>query len=96
MTDRRKSGVSEADLFDKALTKAEARPIDLKAFDRNDWMTRDETMDLISQRLDKSRRVQILTRAMVARLSLVDDRSSKAGLRGANRAGLSVPPRRKR
>jgi hypothetical protein len=72
------------------------RPLDLKLFDRRQWMTRDETMDLISQRLDKIRRVSILTRPMIARLSPVDERSCRAGLHGANKAGLSVPPRRKR
>ena len=72
------------------------RPLDLKAFDRLQWMTRDETMDLISQRLDKVRRVQLLTRPMISRLSPVDERAFRAGLHGANMAGLSVPPRRKR
>ncbi len=71
-------------------------PLDLKVFDRRQWMTRDETMHLISRRLDKIRRVSILSRSMIARLSPVDDRSCQAGLYGANRAGLSVPPRKKR
>lgn len=70
-------------------------PLDLKAFGRHQWMTRDETMDLISQRLDEIRRVSILSRPMIARLSPVDERSCQAGLYGANRAGLSVPARRK-
>jgi hypothetical protein len=72
------------------------RPLDLKAFDRCQWMTQDETMDLISQRLDKIRRYQLLTRPMIARLSPVDERSFRAGLHGANKAGLSEPPARKR
>ncbi len=71
------------------------RPLDLKAFDRCEWMTRDETMHSIAEKLDKSPRYGILTKAMVRRLSLVDDRSCQAGLHGANKAGLSVPPRRK-
>ena len=71
-------------------------PLDLRAFDRHQWTTCDETMDLISQRLDEIRRVSILTRPMIAHLSPVDERSSLAGLHGANRAGLSVPPRKKR
>lgn len=72
------------------------RPLDLKAFDRHQWMTRDETMELISRRLDEIRRVSILTKPMIARLSPVDERFYKAGLHGANLAGLSVPPRKKR
>jgi len=71
------------------------RPLDLKAFHRFQWMMRDETMELIAQRLDEMRRVAILTRPMIARLCLVDKRSCRAGLHGANQAGLSRPPRRK-
>jgi hypothetical protein len=72
------------------------RPIDLKTFDRCQWMTRDETMEMISRRLDEVPRVHLLTKPMVARLSLVDALSSRAGLLGANRAGLFRPPRKKR
>jgi hypothetical protein len=72
------------------------RPLDLKAFDRRQWMTKDESMDLISQRLDSVRRYQLLTRPMTARLSPVDERSFRAGLHGSNKDGLSEPPARKR
>ena len=71
-------------------------PLSLESFDRLEWMTRDETMDLIAGRLDAGRRYGILTKAMAARLSPVDLRSSEAGLHGANRAGISSPPARKR
>jgi hypothetical protein len=40
------------------------------------------------------RRVYILTEAMIAGLSPVDERSWKAGLLGSNKAGLYHPPRR--
>jgi len=72
------------------------RPLDLKTFDSRQWVTRDGTMDLIAERLDKIRRFTILRKPMIARLSPVDDRSSRAGLYGANRAGLWTPPSRKR
>jgi hypothetical protein len=72
------------------------RPLDLKTFDRRQWMTRDETMEKIAQQLDKIRKVYLLTRPMIAQLSLVDVRSSRAGLLGANKAGLYRPPHRKR
>jgi hypothetical protein len=71
-------------------------PLDLKALDRSQWMTCDETMELISRRLDNIRRVSILTRPVIARLTPVDERSFRAGLQGANRAGLSVPSHKKR
>jgi hypothetical protein len=58
-------------------------------------MTRDATMELIATRLDEIRNCSLLTLPMIRRLSPVDQRSSKAGLIGANAAGLSSPPRKK-
>jgi len=71
------------------------RPLALKSFDRKEWMTRDETMHLIADRLDEIGRAYILTKRMIARLSPVDKRSCNAGLLGANRAGLSRPKARR-
>jgi hypothetical protein len=72
------------------------RPLDLKVFDRRRWMTEDATMDLISEKLDAIRRYPILTRPMTSRLSPVDARLFQAGLHGANMAGVSTFPPRKR
>lgn len=71
------------------------RPLDLKPFDRSRWMTRDETMEKIAQRLDDISRVYLLTRPMIVQLSLVDARSHQAGLLGANLGGLFRPPRKR-
>jgi hypothetical protein len=71
-------------------------PLNLKAYDKYHWMTRDEPLERIAERLDKIRRVPILTRSMIARLSPVDDRSYRAGLIGANKAGLYKPPSKSR
>lgn len=71
-------------------------PLNLRTFDRFHWMTRDEPLEQIAQRLDKIRRVFILQSSMHARLSLVDERSRRAGLLGANKAGLYQPPRASR
>ena len=70
-------------------------PLNLKTFDKFHWMTRDEPLEQITQRLDEIRRVSLLTRPMLARLSLVDKRSRQAGLLGANKAGLYQPPHRR-
>ncbi|HWR59247.1 MAG TPA: hypothetical protein VN328_10195 [Thermodesulfovibrionales bacterium] len=71
-------------------------PLDLKTFDRFGWITRDDTQEMIAHRLDEIRRVHFLTKPMVSHLSLVDNRSCRSGLLGANRKGLYKPPRRKR
>lgn len=67
-------------------------PLNLKAFDKSKWMTSDESLDRIGSRLDEIRKVRLVTRRMIANLSLVDERSYQAGLLGADKAGLYKPP----
>ncbi len=66
-------------------------PLNLKKFDRDEWMIKDEALDLIAQRLDEIRKFNILTPAMIDRLATVDERSYQAGLSGSNPAGLYQP-----
>ena len=67
------------------------RPLNLMAFAREGWLTRDETMDRIADRLSAMRRIPLLGPSMIAGLSPVDERSYQAGLRGADLAGLYIP-----
>jgi hypothetical protein len=69
-------------------------PLNLRAFDKLNWMTNDGPLERIGERLDEIRKVHLLTRRMIARLSLVDERSYQAGLLGANQASLYQPPRK--
>jgi len=69
-------------------------PLNLKAFDKFNWMTSDPPIEKIGKRLDEIRKVRILTRGMIAGLSLIDERSYQAGLLGANKAGLYKPVRK--
>lgn len=69
-------------------------PLNLRAFDKLNWMTNDGPLERIGERLDEIRKVHLLTRRMIARLSLVDERSYQAGLLGANQASLFQPPRK--
>lgn len=64
----------------------------MKAFDKLNRMTSDEPLERIGERLDEIQKVRLLTRRMIAGLSLVDERSYQAGLLGANKAGLYKPP----
>ena len=66
-------------------------PLSLNRFDKFNWMTSDEPLELIAQRLDQIRRVTILTPTMIETLSLLDERSYLAGLYGSNEAGLYNP-----
>ncbi len=67
------------------------RPLNLKAFDRHPWMTRDEPLELIAQGLDRQPRFRLLSGRMIAGLSLLDERSFRAGLQDADQAGLYRP-----
>jgi hypothetical protein len=69
-------------------------PLNLKAFDKFDWMISDPPIEKIGKRLDEIRRVRILKRSMIAGLSPIDERSYRAGLVGAKRAGLYQPHKR--
>jgi hypothetical protein len=68
-------------------------PLNLEAYDKLDWMTRDEPMDLIADRLDEVRRFSLLTQSMIDGLQPMDERTYRAGLVGVNEAGLFRPER---
>jgi hypothetical protein len=67
------------------------RPLSLRPFDRLNWMTSDEHLERIAERIDRVQRFSLLTDEMAAELSPVDDRSYRAGLLGADGAGLFKP-----
>lgn len=66
-------------------------PLNLSAFDNQQWMTRDEAMEAIAERMDRLRKFNLLTEEMVAGLSLKDKRSLEAGMHGTNSEGLFKP-----
>jgi hypothetical protein len=66
-------------------------PLNLAAFDRECWMTRDAAMTGIARRLDTVPRRRLLTRGMVLNLAEVDSRTLRAGLLGSVKSGLYKP-----
>jgi hypothetical protein len=68
-------------------------PLNLEVFDRFGWMTKDEPLERIAERLDRIRKVRVLTPRMIAALSPIDERSYQAGLFGANEKGLYRLPK---
>lgn len=66
-------------------------PLNLKAFDRLDWMVSDAALEAMAQRLDRLRRIPLLTPGMIDGLSPVDERSYQAGMLGVNMDGLYKP-----
>ena len=71
-------------------------PLNLRSFDKLNWMTSDEPLERIGARLDEIRKFPMLTRRMITGLSLVDQRSYQASLLGADREGLYKSPAKPR
>ncbi|MSP61449.1 MAG: hypothetical protein EXR72_14100 [Myxococcales bacterium] len=65
-----------------------ASPLDLRRFDALAWRTRDEAAAEIVRRLDSARHYPLVSRGMIPLLRRIDDRSYRAGLLGADAAGL--------
>lgn len=63
--------------------RAYSRPVNLKRFDRIDWMTADEDLWAISDYLFGIPHRPLLSRATERRLSPVDDRLYRAGMVGS-------------
>ena len=66
-------------------------PLNLNRFDRLDWMTKDEPLELIARRTDEICRIDLLPPALAEKLSPVDERSYQAGLTGTDPKGLFKP-----
>ncbi len=66
-------------------------PINLRAFDSREWITRDAAMRHIAGGLDRATHRRVLTRKMVRGLAKVDERSYRSGLLGAVSEGLYKP-----
>jgi hypothetical protein len=66
-------------------------PLNLRAFDKLEWMWRDEGADAIERHLMGMRRIPLLTEPLIDSLSPVDQRAYEAGMLGANAAGLYEP-----
>ncbi len=63
-------------------------PVHLSTFDQLEWMTSDSGLDILAGGMDRYRVHPLITDEMAAGLFLVDERSLKAGLLGANQVGL--------
>jgi hypothetical protein len=63
-------------------------PINLKVFDRLDWMSSDTGLETLSTDMDRYLVHPVISGDMAASLAAVDERSLRAGLMSANQAGL--------
>jgi hypothetical protein len=70
-------------------------PINLKTFDRLEWMSRDTGLDELADGangMDRYRIIPLITDEMAADLDVADERSVRAGLMNANPKGLFEVP----
>ena len=70
-------------------------PLNLKAFDKINWMISDDNLETIAQQLDRIRKIHLLTPSMIRNLSPVDKRSYEAGMLGAYTDVIYKPRRRR-
>jgi hypothetical protein len=63
-------------------------PINLKTFDQLEWMSSDAGLETLSTSMDRYCVHPIISAEMAAVLAPVDERRLRAGLMGANEAGL--------
>jgi hypothetical protein len=67
-------------------------PIDLRRFDRQNWLWDDAGCDAIERSFKTARRYPLITPQMAAGLTLLDPRTLAAGTFGSDPAGLYQPP----
>jgi hypothetical protein len=68
--------------------RAYTAPLNLARLDHLAWMTSDELLEQVADRLDRSRRFPLLTDRMIESLTPVDQRTYDAGMLGVNPDGL--------
>jgi hypothetical protein len=75
---------------DKSL-RSFSMPLDLTAYDSRNWMTTDEDLEFIGDKLESMRHIQVVNDQMIKNLKRASDSMLKAGLLGSNEAGLFKP-----
>lgn len=75
---------------DKSL-RSFSRPLDLGIYSSRNWMTTDEDLEFIGDKLESMKHYPLVTEKMVANLSRASEISLKAGMLGSNEEGLFKP-----
>jgi len=79
-------------LGDKTM-RSYSLPLDLSQFDGRHWMTTDEDLEYIGDKLNIIKHIPVITRGMIRRLNRADKDLVKAGLLVAKPEGLYKPKR---
>ncbi|HEX2919545.1 MAG TPA: hypothetical protein VHO50_00105 [Bacteroidales bacterium] len=68
-----------------------SRPLDLSIYDSKNWMTSDEDLEYIGDKLEKMHHFNVAGDKQIKRLNKASEPMIKAGLLGSNEAGLFKP-----
>lgn len=75
---------------DKSL-RSYSLPLDLTVYNSRNWMTTDEDLEYIGDKLESMRHFPIVNDSMIRNLKKASDSMLRAGLLGSNEAGLFKP-----
>jgi hypothetical protein len=75
---------------DKSL-RSFSMPLNLEIYNSREWMTTDEDLEFIGDKLENMRHIPVVNDAMIKNLKRASDSMLKAGLLGSNEAGLFKP-----
>jgi hypothetical protein len=75
---------------DKSL-RSFSKPLNLSIFNKNSWMTTDEDLEYIGDKLESMHHYPVISEYMISNLRKASDSMLKAGLLGSNEAGLFKP-----
>lgn len=66
-------------------------PLDLTIYETQHWRTTEEDLEYIGDKLETLRHYPVINEAMIKKLSVASETMLKAGMLGANEAGLFKP-----
>lgn len=75
---------------DKSL-RSFSLPLDLTIYNSRNWTTTEDDLEFIGDKLETLRHFPVITDAMIKKLSVASETMLKAGMLGANEAGLFKP-----
>ena len=75
---------------DKSL-RSYSLPLDLTIYESRNWMTTDEDLEYIGDKLESMRHFPVVSDQMITKLKRASDSMLRAGMLGANEAGLFKP-----
>ena len=71
--------------------RAYSLPLDLTIFNQREWMTTDEDLEYIGDKLEKMHHYKVVNDNMISKLKVASETMLKAGMLGSNAAGLFKP-----